>query len=298
MAASRIPSVKPPVGPSSPAPELVYASDLAAVYRSDDAGDFYCEHIYYLAGRAALAPGSSVRQDAAKEPLVGFLHVPGDRYDDGTTGIPSQARRHLATRSLVGAGIAGFVAAVPADVSTVRVLLTGFGRFDGVVSNPTGDFVAHPSNLDAAMAQGFGATLRTPHGTIIARSPRGFDVQYELTNGRRVVIRSVRLPVDDTAIDARSSWSIQRLYKDFRPDAALHLGVAEGREDYSVEYHADNGGLCGDLRDARHDDFAPATESDPDDFALEHVLEAASPWHHTVRDAAAAIRDVLRSWLR
>jgi pyrrolidone-carboxylate peptidase len=261
--------------PSRPPPDpLVYEADGAQVVRGDDAGDFYCEHVYYMAGRAAIAPGSSVVKDREGEPLIGFLHVPGDPYTETTLRAP--ADRHDRTRAIVGAALSGFIGSVPSSERTVRVLLTGFGPFDSIINNPTGDFVINKDNVDAAMRTAYGVS-----GTVVATSPRGQDLAYDLPDGRRVIVRCVRLPVDDTTIDGKSSWSIQRLYGDFRPQAALHLGVATGETKYRAEFHADNGGLAGD----HHADFAPATDALPDNFALERVLRVAGQW----QEAAAAI---------
>lgn len=273
-----------PLPQSSGEPPLVYRGTGAlTVVRGDDPGDYYCEHVFYTAGRAAAAPGSSIVRNADGEPLVGFLHVPGDAYTETSTKPPSQAERHTKSREVIAAAIAGYVNEVPASERNVRVLLSGFGPFESIVNNPTGDFTQNRENIDAAMASAFAAAP----GTIVARSSRSYDLQYTLSDGRRVTIRCARLPVDDTTIDGRSSWSIQRLYKDFRPHAALHLGVATSAKSYRAEFHADNGGL---RADGKHDAFADATDSLADNFSLERVLRAASPVHRALEQVLAWMR--------
>src|SRR5207302_760006 len=73
-----------------------------------DPGDFYCEHVYYVSQAQAAARGSSVLRNAAGERLVGFLHVPEDRFTAGLGGAYTEAARQRGTREVVGAALRGY----------------------------------------------------------------------------------------------------------------------------------------------------------------------------------------------
>src|SRR5690606_9265333 len=118
----------------------------ARVVHGDDPGDFYCEHAFFVAQKTAQDSSSSVLTNARGEKLVGFLHVPPD---DHTYRAPDasldQGQRQEAMREVIGAGLRGyFEDAAERTSGDVRLLLTGYGKFQSVQNNPTGDFVSHP----------------------------------------------------------------------------------------------------------------------------------------------------------
>jgi hypothetical protein len=140
----------------------------ATVIHGTDPGDFYCEHMFYLAQREAARAGTSLARNSEGEPLVGFLHFPDDPYSGGGRTY-TQEQRHAGAREVVGAALRGyFEEAAAADrKGPVKVLLTGYDTFMSIRDNPTGDFVRHPENLDAALAAAFGADLLSPRGEVV-----------------------------------------------------------------------------------------------------------------------------------
>src|SRR5262245_20393072 len=128
-----------------------------------DPGDFYCEHAFFSSNEFAHQPNSSVARDGHGDPLVTFIHHPGNLDD------PKSLDRQAGAHDVVGATLRGYVDAargqVPGNEPT-RVLVTGYGEFRGVKNNPTENFVRNPQNLDAAMDRGFGSQLaRNDNGT-------------------------------------------------------------------------------------------------------------------------------------
>ena len=208
-----------------------------AVRVSTDAGHFYCNHMLWAISQWAAQPDSSVGRNAHGEPLIGFLHVPGD---DATTvaGSVGYARKQAQSelRSVVGAAVLGLVAeAVRAGVvGPVRVLLTGYGNWGLVTDNPTAAFV---------------------------RGLRGAMGPLQLR--RRV------FGVTDTTIDG-GALSVQALLARLRPHVVVALGVAVERGDFCVEVRADDSGLH--PLGLRHLDHAPARVTLADNFAIARAI--------------------------
>lgn len=263
---------------------LLQAAGGARVVHGTDPGDFYCEHAFYVAGREAHRPGTSIRRNAEGEPLVGFLHVPADAWTAQAGGGYSQAVRHGATREVVGAALRGYVedaARAPgAGAGPVRILLTGYTRFRSVADNPTGDFVSHAENVDAAMRAGFGADLLTLEGRPVppARgAPPGMTLAYDVRDPatgrpRTVLVHAQPLAVSDATLDPGRRESLQSAIRGFRPNAVLSMGVTGGTE-YRAEHHADNGGLRARGRGFRHDDGAAPSHANPDNYSLARALQ-------------------------
>lgn len=238
-------------------------------YNSTDAGDFYCEHVYYVAQQQALMSSASVLSNSRGERLVGFIHLPEDSQ---TTRPPvasptdaAVAARHRDTRAVVGAGIAGYFndAASQTD-GPVRIMLSGFGPFMSVTDNPSGDFVAHRANIDAAMEAAFGSRLigRPPAGADM-NQPLSYRVRMDDGSEREVQIRALRLPVSDAALDPAAAGSIPSEMARFRPHAVISMGVHPGSSHYDIEPRADDGGLRRDASSgAYRDDTGRARTSE------------------------------------
>ncbi len=248
----------------------------ARVVHGTDPGDFYCEHAFFTSTTEALRPGSGILRNGHGEPLVGFLHVPHDVYTYDAALRPDQAARHADRRAIVGAALRGFrLQAVghPAG-EPFRVLLTGYAQWGSVVNNPSGDFVTHAENVEAAMECAFGGALG---GGAIVETQAGrlrleFAVRGEAGEATPFVVVAARLPVTDAAIDG-SPGSLQALIADVKPHAVLSLGVA-GDPPYRAEFHADDGCLVVEDDRMRHDDEHASTRSHPDNFALARALRA------------------------
>ncbi len=258
-------------------PALLLSTDRVQVKHGTDPGDYYCEHLFFVGQREALRSDSSIVKNAAGEPLVGFLHVPKDNFG-GRVGEYTQAERHAGTREVVGVALRGFVDEVGGKQvdGPVKILVTGYGAFNGTVNNPTGEFAAQVENIDAAMQHGFGDRLLTPQGERVqAVEPDGQLLRYRIRQGegeREVLVRCQQLPVDDRAIDGESPESAQRIFAEFKPHAALAMGVAGGSH-YRAEFHADSGGL--ELEGSpRHEGGAVAELSLADNYALARAILA------------------------
>lgn len=220
-------------------------------YNSPDAGDFYCEHVYFVAQEQALASSSSVLSNSDGHRLVGFIHLPEDaqaeRAPSASPSAADLAARHGDTRRVVGAGIAGyFNEAARQTEGPVRIMVTGFGPFGSITDNPSGDFVAHRENIDAAMEQAFGSRLvgRPPAGADM-NQPLSYRVRQDDGSIREVQIRALRLPVSDAALDPTRAGSIPSEMASFRPHGVISMGVRPGldRHHFDVEGRADDGGL-------------------------------------------------------
>ncbi len=269
------------------------------VRHGTDPGDFYCEHMFFTAQGHAMHPGSTVLSNSHGERLVGFLHVPGDAHLSAAPESYRQADRHRGTREVVGAALRGYYDQAARQVDgPVRLLVTGYGAFQGITNNPTGDFVSHRVNLDAAMRHAFGDALLTPRGRQVAsadgEAEYAYRVRDESGRERELRILAVTMPVDDRAIDGRSARSVQRTMDRFGPHAVLSLGVSAAAPAYLAEHHADNGGLA--LRDGRfvHDASQDPTVSLPDNFSLARAIHSAGrpsrPAMAVLLEAGGAIR--------
>ena len=274
------PSAAAPVRPAA-LPEVLLQSARAKVIHGTDPGDYYCEHLFFLAQREAQRPGASVKRNASGEPLVGFLHVPPDEWTGGD-GKPVQAKRHAGTREVVGAALKGYIGDAARKLKPdepVKVLFTGYGTFMSTKNNPTGDFVSHPENVDAAMKSAFGGALltkkakstREPDGSVTLR----YRIRDEKAAGgeRAVLVRTRQLDVADTTLDPANRTGIQGQIAAFQPHAVLSMGVHGGSE-YKAEWHADDGGLREDGGKFFHDGALQARRNMPDNRSLARAILA------------------------
>lgn len=252
-------------------------------YDSTDAGDYYCEHAFYCAQEAARAQGSQVATNADGDRLVGFIHFP----EDAQTSQPRPANptdaelaaRHGDARRVVGAAIAGYYdqAARQVEEGPIRILLTGYGRFgNSIQNNPTGDFVSHRANIDAAMEEAFGANL-------VGRPPANADMNQPLTytvrqpdgSTRDVQIRAIEMPVDDRALDPNHAGSLPHTMGAFSPHAVVSMGVRPGSSHFDVEGRADDGGMRHQDGRWQHERGRARTDSGYRNRSLERAVEWA-----------------------
>jgi len=213
-----------------------------------EAGDFYCEHAFFISNEFANQPGSSVSRDGNGQPLATFIHHPG------LLDQPNSPDRQAGAREVVGATLRGYVDSARGQVpgnEPIKVLLSGYGEFAGVKNNPTQDFVTHPENLDAAMSQGFpGNLVRNADGTpqrqrlddVNGQPVFRYAIRNEDGTNRNVDVMSALLPVNDNAING-GAQSLQRLEQDFQPNAIINMGVNPGGRTWQMETRADDGGM-------------------------------------------------------
>ncbi|MBN2362399.1 MAG: hypothetical protein JXR83_23305 [Deltaproteobacteria bacterium] len=258
-------------------PDVLFSSANAKVVHGTDPGDYYCEHMFFATQRAAEQPSGNVARNRRGEPMIGFLHVAGDRWTSGGTDY-TLAQRHAGTREVIGAAIRGYCDEASRQVTDgpVRVLLTGYDTFMSTTNNPTGEFVSQPENIDAAMREAFGDRLLTPQGEqITAPGAPAPQYRYRVRDAaagseREIIVCARKFPVDDTAIDGDSPGCVQKLMSDFKPHAVISMGVT-GWSDDKAEFHADSGGLrVGDS--LRHDDGAAPTITLADNYSLARAI--------------------------
>ena len=242
--------------------EYMKTSSGIPVLSQREAGDFYCEHTCWVLNAEANKPGSSIVKNAEGNALVGFLHLPG------ALDVPGP-NRHVATTEVIGAAFRGDIDAVRAQgpkTDPVKVMFTGYGAFQGVDNNPTGDFAANPKNIDAAMRAAYGARLVGAGKNV--SSPAGTVRQFEVkdANGKtfKVQILARKLDVDDTAIDGGPK-SLQHLLAKFKPQAAISMGVDPGASTYEVVTRSDHGGMVDVKGKLKHDDAAMKWGQEGDD---------------------------------
>ncbi len=223
-------------------PAVLWTSPDGAlrVVHGDDPGGFFCEHCLYAIRRTAAETDSIVVVDG--EPLVGFLHVPKDRFTDSDAPVEQPLARHRATIDVVATALRGW--AVQARVGgTLRVLLTGYGEWGTVKNNPTGDAVSQP-DVVAAIAARVGVELD---------------------------IHTARLAVDNTAIDGGSA-SVQAAIARVRPHVVLSMGVHGATDRYLAEHVASDRNLVVDGGVLQHVADRPAAHRLPSSRVLARGL--------------------------
>ena len=271
-----------PAGPHQGLPDTLFTlSDGAAVTHGSDPGDFYCEHAFYTTTTVARAGGTSILTDKQGEVLTAFLHNPSDDFTYDASKTPVQAERHKDRREIIGAAIRGYYETAKPQIGDgpFRMLITGYGEWGGVVNNPTGDFVAHRENIDAAVQKAFGDSLVDPFGKVLIDKDGVIELRYRIRdeasgNQRIVRITAAQLAVADEAIDGGPK-SLQHLIDKQRPHAVLSMGVAGGSSTFLAEFHADNGGLGVKNGKPAHDDSKQPDTNTPDNYSLARALEAA-----------------------
>jgi pyrrolidone-carboxylate peptidase len=213
---------------------------------SEDAGSFYCSHVFFAATQQARQPGSSILKNGEGAPLTSFLHVPADAESFSTMKPRPNAERFAQLRTMVGLAIRGYAleAAPQLQGQPLRVLVTGFATSGAVQSNPTGAFVGSVGDLDASMAQAF--RIAGP-GEREQVSKEGARVRYTILEPTAALPTTIhvelrRLEVGNSAVSGGAD-SIQKRIQDFSPHAVLSMGVKDGMTNYTVEISADDSAL-------------------------------------------------------
>ncbi len=265
---------------NSTLPDVLLDLGSTRVVHGDDPGDFYCEHMFY-AGQRAAEQSATVAKNPQGERLVGFLHVPWDGFTSKTfvDGAYAQKDRHALTRQVIGAALRGYFvdAKAAAGPGPVHMMVTGYGPFSSARDNPTGDFVRHAENIDAAMQHAFGADLLTPTGQDRADSGLPADTYrrvYKVKDGgqtREVVVQAQWFPVTDDAIDGQHGRSVQKSIAQFGAHAVVSMGVHSGKE-YLAEHHADDGGLRHEAGRLVHDYSRQPQHNLADNYALPRAI--------------------------
>lgn len=213
---------------------------------SEDAGSFYCSHVFFASTQLARQPGSSILKNGEGAPLTSFLHVPSDAETIGPVVPRPNAERFAQLRTMVALALRGYAleAAPQLQGQPLRVLVTGFATSGAVHSNPTGAFVTSVGDLDASMAQAF--RIAGP-GEREQVTRDGARVRYTILEPAAGLPSTIhvelrRLEVGNAAISGGPE-SIQRRIQDFAPHAVLSLGVKDGMRNYTVETSADDSAL-------------------------------------------------------
>jgi hypothetical protein len=204
---------------------------------------------------------------------------------DAVIGGASPPAARLGTQpSLLPDAVIGGASPPAARLGTQpSLLLTGYDRFMYVVNNPTGDFVTHQENLDAAMSIAFGKSLVTPQGQLVGAlrdAPEGgatyrYLVKTQAGAVRDLLLSAVRFPVDNSAISTKSGRSVQTAMRALAPNAVICMGVA-GSGPYLAEHRADSGGLHRSADENAHDDSQSDKARLEDNFALARAIEAGA----------------------
>lgn len=268
--------------PHTDVPDLLLEAGAARVEHGTDPGDFYCEHAFFTLQRFATEVG--IKKNLQGEPLCGFLHVPNDAECGASpTATIDTAKRYATHRRVVGAAVYGYFEAAKTHAhDPVKILITGYGPFQSITNNPSGGFVSHRDNIDAAMKHAFGTALMGRKGKLLADRVGGspddtMALHYRVNDGgrvREIVIVAERLRVADVALDNGDPGSLVGALKAVKPDAALSLGV-HGGSCFLAEHHADDGGLVIDAHGrARHDDAKTPSMAFLDNYALARAIHA------------------------
>jgi hypothetical protein len=240
---------------------LFTAKTGMTVAHGTDPGDFYCEHAFFLSTETAKAPGSPVLKDGAGEPMTAFLHNPADddTYRPIADQTSTQQQRHADRSAVVGAAICGYFKMSVDQLGDTKVpfrmLITGYGSFGDVVNNPTGDFVSHQENIDAAMRSAFGAALVS--GKRTGTDPLTLRYRVQTDAGERTLLISA---------------SLQGLMHKTKANAVLSMGVAGSSPTLLAEFHADDGGLGEHNGKPVHDDGRQPARNQADNYSLARAL--------------------------
>jgi hypothetical protein len=261
--------------------------DSVEVRESTWAGAYYCAHVLWVATRWARASATSIARDREDDPLVGFIHVPADAETMALHGINggngnagnaanagnagngharSKRERHATTLRVLACalrGVADELARLPAPR---RVLVSGFGPFAAVTSNPTGDLVEDDECMSDAISLAFGKTPAAlgplADGVLVGHAVDG------------VVVARLRLDVDDACLDGSSPGSLPWAFEKFRPHAHIALGVHRASSIYRVEVEPTTAGLAvTDGEAPRHERGRAIDARDPRNHALARCIE-------------------------
>lgn len=248
---------------------LLLELDGLEVRESFAAGAYYCAHTLWTVSAWARAPHSSVRADRHGDPLVGFLHVPSDVETAGHPSPRPALERHGTTIRVLAGALRGWLEELT-GVRDKRVLVTGFGPFAAVASNPTGELVSSDAVAArlAVLATGCAPKLQcrgdAGERTLVVDEVEGLEL-----------VRLV-LPVDDSALDADTVGSLPWALSTYAPHAVIALGVHRTASRYHVELQPTDAGLL--------------LEGGPPRHQAERVAERVAPVNRSL--ARAIVRGV------
>jgi hypothetical protein len=253
------------------------------VAHGTDPGDFYCEHALWTLMSNAADVGVTVNPKGERQ--VGFLHIDHDRFcSSPPDAVIDPAVRYEQHRRIIGCALRGYYDGGKAQVLNTepfKILLTGYGPFMSVTNNPSGGFVAHRDNIDAAMQFAFGGRLHAPLGELVADRVGGspadtialkYKVREDNGRYREIVVFAEHLKVADVTLDNGDPGSLVGALKATKPHAALSMGV-HGGPGFIVEHHADDGGLRFDNGRPVHDDAQSPRRAFVDNYALGRAIQ-------------------------
>lgn len=212
-----------------------------------DAGDYYCEHVYYVAQRAMQGAGERV-------PRAGFLHFPPEPPEVGTV---ARAEYDQVAMRVLSQALRGYVEPLRQHEPQVRVLWTGFPPFSDIADNPTGALLRQNSRVFELVELAF------PRATITRRGDGCFLIDEPDRPVFELVLQTRVLPVDDRAILPSSPESVGRLIHTFQPHVTLLTGVGIDRT-FIAERNADDGGML----NGKHQNGAPRAHRLPPNNTL------------------------------
>lgn len=248
---------------------LLVRIDGVDVHESTWAGAYYCAHVLWVSTRWARDARSSIGVDRNGDPLVGFIHVPADAEsghlvltEDEARVLRTKRERHAATMRVLACalrGVADELAHVGVDAP--RLLVSGFGPFAAVTSNPTGDLVDDDDCMADAIALAFGKAPAALGALVDGGVPA------HAVDG--VVIARTRLEVGDACLDPSRKGSMPWALERFRPHALIALGVHRASSIYRVEIEPTSAGLAdADGPTPVHERGRPIDARDPKNRAL------------------------------
>lgn len=262
----------PSEGDASDGPVLARI-DSVEVRESTWAGAYYCAHVLWVSTRWARASSTSIARDAENDPLVGFIHVPADAETmatssngNGNGSARSKRERHATTLRVLACGLRGVADELARLPAPRRVLVSGFGPFAAVTSNPTGDLVEDDECMSDAISLAFAKTPAAlgplADGVLVGHAVDG------------VVVARLRLDVDDACLDGSSPGSLPWAFEKFRPHAHIALGVHRASSIYRVEVEPTTAGLAAaEGASPRHERGRAIDARDPRNHALARCIE-------------------------
>lgn len=203
---------------------------------SEDAGTYYCEHVFYLAERSSRERLSSIKKNSYGDSLVGFLHVPSDSSTfSGRTRAPKRDMGMI--QDGLASAIHGYVKEIRAQQtvanSVIRILLTGFGSFNDISDNPTEAFLSESTNMLDSVQKAFPFSRVE---ILSANNKYFFSIkQNDSSQSFYLEVLTHVMPVSDLAINWGSGVSILDKIQSFKPQAVISMGVMGVKKYLRVE---------------------------------------------------------------
>lgn len=242
---------------------------------TETAGSFYCGHANFIINHNAP---KSVLFDQQGDPMSLFIHVPADEFTD----VPAEKAlkpsidfsngqfvisnplynldyRHAQMQQTLGIIFRGhWLQSVSQlkDNEPLRLYITGFGAFNRIVNNPSGEFVSHESNLFGMLTEAFGSGLVTRLGQNDDGSVYRYSVPDVTTeDGQRIIeIYPLNIAVNDLGLE-----KLQEQADAFQPHLIYSLGVNPNSDNIELETTASDKGLWTSLMGFINDPSIPET---------------------------------------